>query len=769
MKLGTAETQRDVRRRGSPTTASPGSASAPASRTTTCPRRWSRRPSERGFPLFEIPYEVPFIAVTEKAFTRLVNEQYAVLQRSIAAQERLAADRAQRARAGRRRRRARRAGRRHGARLRRPRRAAGAAHASAARSRRGRSRRARRASCASAPARGEAARLRARRRASLAAARSRCRSCARRRDGTGDGGAAAGLARRRQGRAAALAEFDRLMLHQAVTVVALELLRRRVADDDRAPARRRRAVGGVSRRADGPRARAPARAVRARRARRRARPAPRRARAAEALSRRRWRDGAARRGGRRRWSPARPLRRARCCPALARRGAVRAGASASARASRRRSALALARRRRAAPSRRARARRFHEARCALEAREMSGRRRPGRRTARRARASPPLLATYRDLGSFQLLLSLQDTDALRLFCDSLLGPIEDGEGALRRRADALARGVHRVQRAVGGGGAAALLPPPHAALPDPQDRGAHRPRLASARDRIEFWLALRGREIGRRSREEHPYDARLRREGRRPHRDQDRRVPRRADARRACASSSDHGHEVSSRRAPARARRSPTPTTSRRARRIVPDADAVFAEAEMIVKVKEPQPAEVARLEPRHTLFTYLHLAPDPELTQGLIDSGATCIAYETVEDARGPAAAAGADERGRGQDRHAGRRVHAREAARRPRDPARRRARRRGGQGHGHRRRRGRHERRVHRDRHGGRGLRLRPQHRPPARARRRCFAGRARPCFASTLEIEQRLPERPTSSSAPCSSTAPRRRTSSRASSSG
>jgi alanine dehydrogenase len=69
---------------------------------------------------------------------------------------------------------------------------------------------------------------------------------------------------------------------------------------------------------------------------------------------------------------------------------------------------------------------------------------------------------------------------------------------------------------------------------------------------------------------------------------------------------------------------------------IVPDADAVFAAAEMIVKVKEPQPVEVARLEPRHTLFTYLHLAPDPDLTQGLVNSGATCIAYETVEDDRG-------------------------------------------------------------------------------------------------------------------------------------
>ncbi len=70
--------------------------------------------------------------------------------------------------------------------------------------------------------------------------------------------------------------------------------------------------------------------------------------------------------------------------------------------------------------------------------------------------------------------------------------------------------------------------------------------------------------------------------------------------------------------------------------RIVPDAAAVFAEAEMVMKVKEPQPSEVGLLEPRHTLFTYLHLAPDPELTRGLVESGATCVAYETVEDDRG-------------------------------------------------------------------------------------------------------------------------------------
>jgi alanine dehydrogenase len=61
---------------------------------------------------------------------------------------------------------------------------------------------------------------------------------------------------------------------------------------------------------------------------------------------------------------------------------------------------------------------------------------------------------------------------------------------------------------------------------------------------------------------------------------------------------------------------------------IPPTADDVFAEADLIVGVKEPQPDEVARLEARHTLFTYLHLAPAPELAKALADTGATCIAY---------------------------------------------------------------------------------------------------------------------------------------------
>ncbi|HSZ03687.1 MAG TPA: alanine dehydrogenase [Solirubrobacteraceae bacterium] len=65
---------------------------------------------------------------------------------------------------------------------------------------------------------------------------------------------------------------------------------------------------------------------------------------------------------------------------------------------------------------------------------------------------------------------------------------------------------------------------------------------------------------------------------------------------------------------------------------MVADADAVFAQAELVLKVKEPQPQEVARLRPEQTLFTYLHLAAAPELSRALCETGATCIAYETVE-----------------------------------------------------------------------------------------------------------------------------------------
>jgi alanine dehydrogenase len=70
--------------------------------------------------------------------------------------------------------------------------------------------------------------------------------------------------------------------------------------------------------------------------------------------------------------------------------------------------------------------------------------------------------------------------------------------------------------------------------------------------------------------------------------------------------------------------------------RLMADAEAVFAQAELVLKVKEPQPEELGRLRDGQTLFTYLHLAAEPELARGLMASGATCIAYETVEDAAG-------------------------------------------------------------------------------------------------------------------------------------
>jgi alanine dehydrogenase len=70
--------------------------------------------------------------------------------------------------------------------------------------------------------------------------------------------------------------------------------------------------------------------------------------------------------------------------------------------------------------------------------------------------------------------------------------------------------------------------------------------------------------------------------------------------------------------------------------KIVPTAEEIFATAEMIVKVKEPQAVERKMLREGQLLFTYLHLAPDPEQTHDLLASGATCIAYETVTDDRG-------------------------------------------------------------------------------------------------------------------------------------
>jgi purine catabolism regulator len=127
---------------------------------------------------------------------------------------------------------------------------------------------------------------------------------------------------------------------------------------------------------------------------------------------------------------------------------------------------------------------FHEARCALEARALgTGRDKGGG------------LATYRDLGSFQLLLSLQDDEALRLFCDSILAPIEEGEGAyggeLMRSLEAFIECNGQWERA-----ARRLFCHRHTLryrirrVEELTGRS-----LDSARDRIDFWLALRGREL----------------------------------------------------------------------------------------------------------------------------------------------------------------------------------------------------------------------------------------------------------------------------------
>lgn len=70
--------------------------------------------------------------------------------------------------------------------------------------------------------------------------------------------------------------------------------------------------------------------------------------------------------------------------------------------------------------------------------------------------------------------------------------------------------------------------------------------------------------------------------------------------------------------------------------RVVPSASEIYAKAEMIVKVKEPQAAERKMLKPKQILFTFLHLAPDPEQAKDLMASGASCIAYETIADPQG-------------------------------------------------------------------------------------------------------------------------------------
>ncbi|MXV06412.1 MULTISPECIES: alanine dehydrogenase [unclassified Xanthomonas] len=97
-----------------------------------------------------------------------------------------------------------------------------------------------------------------------------------------------------------------------------------------------------------------------------------------------------------------------------------------------------------------------------------------------------------------------------------------------------------------------------------------------------------------------------------------------------------HGHQVLVQRGGGQAIGLTDADYERAGARIAEDAASVFAQAEMIVKVKEPQPEECALLRPGQLLFTYLHLAPDPQQAAALQRSGCTAIAYETVTDGHG-------------------------------------------------------------------------------------------------------------------------------------
>jgi PucR family transcriptional regulator, purine catabolism regulatory protein len=459
--------------------------------------------AEREFPVFEVPYELPFIAITEAAFTQLVNEQYAVLRRALAAQERLErivlSERGLDALAG-----------------------ALATLIGAA--------------VLVFDPRGEPLVQHAFRRPveaeTLAALQAELRERARQRDvrtfmpGSEDAGrglalpvaadgspgssAAGGSGRARAPRAAgagripeawlvalkdtgSLSDFDRLTLHQAVTIVALELLRSRVAGDTE-----RRLAGDVlaavvrgelSGAELGRRlepfglAELVAAIVLARPGNGRGSAAPAELALSAAL-----RDEAA---------PGLVASTGSLTCALvpgmdedelfslAERVAGRLASDLG-------TSLQLAVGR-AVPGAEAR-RSFHEARCALEARALgvgaddagngSG---PSERSVR--------IGTYKDLGSFQLLLSLQDDEALRLFCDSILGPIEASEGhyggELMRSLEAFIEENGQWERA-----ARRLYCHRHTLryrirrVEELTGRN-----LGSARDRIEFWLALRGREL----------------------------------------------------------------------------------------------------------------------------------------------------------------------------------------------------------------------------------------------------------------------------------
>jgi PucR family transcriptional regulator, purine catabolism regulatory protein len=456
--------------------------------------------AEREFPVFEVPYEVPFIAVTEAAFTQLVNEQYAVLRRALAAQERLErivlSERGLDALVG-----------------------ALATLIGAA--------------VVVFDARGEPLQQHAFRRPiepdALEALRGEVHERARRRearafmpsladdnqglalpvaaDGTPRPAAgSAGAARAPEAwlvaikDAGPLSDFDRLTLHQAVTIVALELLRSRVAGDTE-----RRLAGDVldaivSGELTGSELA------------RRLGPFGLSDRVAAIVLRR---AGDGRGSGESVESALWAALREEAAPALvASVGPLacalvlgggsedelfalgdRVGAAAGTElAGDVRVGIG-----RAVPAVDAR-RSFHEARCALEALAL-GEAVPesgngsAASSASASASEHSRVATYKDLGSFQLLLSLQDDEALRLFCDSILGPIEASEGPyggeLMRSLEAFIEENGQWERA-----ARRLYCHRHTLryrirrVEELTGRN-----LGSARDRIEFWLALRGRQL----------------------------------------------------------------------------------------------------------------------------------------------------------------------------------------------------------------------------------------------------------------------------------
>ncbi len=431
---------------------------------------------ERGFPVFEVPYELPFIALTEKAFTRLVNEQYEVLQRGIAIHKRL--ERLVLEESG----------------LDEVVRALAAATGGAV--------------CVLS-GRGETISSKAFRRQVPEAALEQVREEVIRRSEELSAGTArpsesaefapdhpeiAGrslvLPVSLRGRGApqawlvaardtgGLGEFERLILQQAVTVVALELMRQRAMRDTE-----RRLAGDVLAEALTGRLSEEELAMRLR---------PFGIGHSAAVLVFGGHDGA----------PApqaegaldRFLADAGVGALVATRDRLlcavvdaHEGVDPVALASRARDAIASeGGSLRAAASRPAPVgslrRTFHEARCAREA-------------AALANGSSPAVASYRDLGAFQLLLSLQDDDALRLYCDSVLGPLEDASGEY---GDELIRSLEAFIEQNGQWEKAARELYCHRHTLRYRIRRVEQLTgrdLSNARDRIEFWLALRAREL----------------------------------------------------------------------------------------------------------------------------------------------------------------------------------------------------------------------------------------------------------------------------------